>query len=129
MSTVLEALFPAKLPAQRRGPLVDAPTEIFSEHWIGALGVDIFVPAHTSLELVTQVCAKLQTNIFHAYVSSRHTTKLQAHVATLEERISNPTKNRPQAAPLANPQVARSKSRQTLPSQLFTTETNVGVLL
>lgn len=53
IATFLEPLFPAKLTAQRQNPLTNVTTELFAEHWAGAIGKEILVPVHNSLELIT----------------------------------------------------------------------------
>lgn len=53
MATVMDTLFPAELTAPRQTLLIDTATKLFAEHWTGAAGDEILVPAHNSLELVT----------------------------------------------------------------------------
>ena len=132
MATVMDTLFPAELTTPRRAPLIDSATELFAEHWTGAAGEEISVPAHDSLELVTRVCQEWQANVRRADASATHAAELQAHVAALEERLANPTEEQPsggpstQSGPTPGP-VAGPTPDPT--AQCFTTEPNAGVKL
>lgn len=116
IATVLEALFLTKLTSQQCGPLINAATELFSEHWTGSPGVQILVPAYNSLELVTLACTQWQADLYWAYSSATHAAKIHAHIAALGERIANPNKEQGSSGPLVIPQMVQRKPLTRTPS-------------
>lgn len=99
MDTVLNTLFVTELTAKRRALLIDAAAKLFPEHWTVVAGEKILVPDHDSLELLTCTCTEWHTDMFWAGALAAHGTKLQAHVASLEEQITNTTEEQTTSGP------------------------------
>lgn len=91
IGTFMEALFLVKLTAQRKALLVDTATKLFAMHWAGAAGQEVVVSTQNSLDLLNPACSKWQANPLRAEALVAHATKLQAHVAALEDELVNPT--------------------------------------
>lgn len=61
-----------------------AATDIFSDHWTKAAGVEVLFLAHNSVELLSCACARLQADFWRAEVLEDHAVKLQAYLAALK---------------------------------------------
>lgn len=58
IATFMEALFPAEPPANRHALLYDSFAKLFVEYQTGTAVLKVLVPAHKSLDKITQTCTK-----------------------------------------------------------------------
>lgn len=76
----METIFPAKVPATRRDPLVKLATEIFAKHLTGAAGSEAFVHSCDAFNLLKRASDKWNINIQCTEASEAHTAKLQIQI-------------------------------------------------
>lgn len=58
VATFIETLLPVEAPAARQAPIIKTATMIFTNHWKGAAGDKIPVPAHNGFNLIARTCTK-----------------------------------------------------------------------